>query len=270
MLDDLPNFTNPPVVERALSVAFSPLEGLSIAHLAKFWSRVEKEFPRAHSQPPYEMPIERLDGPPGLPSIELRLETTIRPRMLFVTEDDQELIQVQADWFAFNWRRPSGASVEYSRYPTGRERFETYFDKFLAFVEETQTGKIVPHQCEVTYINHVPSSLSELDQLSQKVTLVNSPDLAAPARSVEGVQYAMSMRLSDPNLGDFGRLHLQIQPGATSDGKSLYVITLTARGRPLGHGTEGVLGFFDLGRKAIVRNFVSFTTESMHRVWGLS
>jgi hypothetical protein len=47
----------------------------------------------------------------------------------------------------------------------------------------------------------------------------------------------------------------------------MFVLTLTARGRPIGEGIEGALAMLDIGREWIVRGFASVTTRTMHDVW---
>jgi hypothetical protein len=66
-----------------------------------------------------------------------------------------------------------------------------------------------------------------------------------------------------------GRLHIAAEPAfRRSDSSPIVVLTLTARGRPLGVGLDGVLAFLDLGHEWIVRAFDSVTTSKMHRIWG--
>jgi hypothetical protein len=48
----------------------------------------------------------------------------------------------------------------------------------------------------------------------------------------------------------------------------MFLLTLTARGRPGSDGIPGVLQFLDVGREWIVRGFTSITTATMHKIWG--
>jgi hypothetical protein len=65
-----------------------------------------------------------------------------------------------------------------------------------------------------------------------------------------------------------GRLHVVSQPAWTkTDNTPILVLNLTARGEPLEGGIEGAFGFFELGRKWIVKGFAELTTAEMHKVW---
>jgi hypothetical protein len=47
----------------------------------------------------------------------------------------------------------------------------------------------------------------------------------------------------------------------------MYVMNLTARGRPDEESIEGALRFLDIGREWIVRGFAAVTTPEMHAIW---
>jgi hypothetical protein len=65
-----------------------------------------------------------------------------------------------------------------------------------------------------------------------------------------------------------GRLHISLEPKYSTDGSLVFVMVLTARGKPSAPNAQGIRDFFDLGRKWIVRGFTSITTEQMHDLWG--
>jgi hypothetical protein len=64
-----------------------------------------------------------------------------------------------------------------------------------------------------------------------------------------------------------GRLHIALQPGYGGS-QAMFVLTLTARGRPSGPTNADVLAFLDIGREHIVRGFTSVTSTEMHAKWG--
>jgi hypothetical protein len=69
-----------------------------------------------------------------------------------------------------------------------------------------------------------------------------------------------------------GRLHVSFQPAYHSKGGKdveIFVLTLTARGKPLGKGIDGAVAFLDLGHEWIVRGFKELTTPAMHQIWQL-
>jgi uncharacterized protein (TIGR04255 family) len=265
MAERFPAFDKPPLVETALSVAFAPIEKLAGARVGELWQELRSEFPEIVERPPYEMPVERLGGPPPIPSLELKLTPAIsKSRFWMVSEDDQRLVQVQRDFFAYNWRKRGGE--EYGGYRAGRESFSRYFTAFSGFLTREGIGSIDPTQCEITYVDHIERDAHS--GFSDVFSFAVAPALSAPAAEIEAWQASMAIALRRDGEA-FGRIHFAVQPG-TSEERPIWSVTSTARGRPLGTGLEGILEFFDLGRQAISLNFVAFTTEEMHKRWGLS
>jgi uncharacterized protein (TIGR04255 family) len=211
------------------------------------------------------MPVERLDSAPSLATVEFRVgQPPAKTRIWLISEDDERLIQIQRDWFAYNWRKRGG---QYGRYEEGRSNFVSYFERFERFIEDLDLGKIEPKQCEVTYVNHIRTASGSLGDLSDVLRIISQPELVDPAVAVEASQLNMAFSLRDGDTA-VGRLHLTIIANVVND-QPVWVLNLTARGVPLGSGLGGVLDFFDLGRKAIVTNFKVLTTETMHEQWGL-
>lgn len=258
------DFDNPPVVETVLSVSFAPLDGFMSAHIGGFWREIENEFPKVAERSPYEMPTERL-GAPHMPQIEFRVgPLPSKTRSWLISENDERLIQLQSDWFAYNWRKRVS---EYDHYEQGRENFETYFRKFETYLKEYKLGTVSPTQCEVTYVNHIATPSGGHGDLADVLTVVNPPQAKEPATELESSQLSLSFALQDAGE-TFGRLHATASP-SFHEGSPLWILNLTARGVPLGSGLDGVLRFFDEGRKAIVTNFKALTTDEMHKRWGL-
>lgn len=101
----LPEFDDPPVVETVLSVQFRELPKLGVAQIIRFWEReLAAELPEVEQQPPYNIPIERFgdefDGGPVRLAIAQDFPS---PRFWFSSGSD--LVQIQPDWFAYNWRK---------------------------------------------------------------------------------------------------------------------------------------------------------------------
>ena len=269
----LPDFTNPPVIEVALSVAFQPLDGYTTAHSGLFWHRVADRFPRAQQQPPLTIPAEHesTKPPDEVPAeAPFQLLDLPQPRIWLVTEDDSELIQLQGDTFAQNWRK-SRPEQPYPRYEHVLKRFEDGFRSFATFTEEQQLGSPKPLRCEVTYVNHVLSGdvwqdFSELHKvLSACSSLKGTTFLPEPDES----RFSAKFSMRDRNGQFVGRLTVSAKPAfRRSDKHPLFILTLTARGKPVGTGAEGVLTFFDIGREWIVQGFADLTTRDMHMLWG--
>jgi hypothetical protein len=67
-----------------------------------------------------------------------------------------------------------------------------------------------------------------------------------------------------------GRLYITSEPALRANDRApMVVITLTARGAPLGEGLAGAGTFLECGHDQVVQSFVSFTTKAAHKEWGL-
>ena len=262
-----PDFTDPPVIEVALSVGFGPLARYANAHSGLFWRRFAEAFARVEEHPPFNIPpvrelqeapqeIEIVDGPPPI-------------RTWLIANDGSELLQLQRDVFAHNWRK-TGPDQEYPRYESVRARFQEYFRSFVEFVDEEDLGAIEPHACEVTYVNHIPvgEHLKGSGNLEELMTLWSWPHTTFLTKPNEA-RFAAQFVIRDDSDRFVGRLNVDAKPAyRRSDNSGIIVLSLTARGIPFGNGVDGVLAFFDLGREWIVRGFTDLTTPKMHGVWG--
>ena len=107
------------------------------------------------------MPIERFPSVPAKSEITLTARNEPRPpRFLFF--DNNHLVQLQSDWYAYNWRK-TPFKPDYERYESGRSRFKTYLAKLRTFLREELSAEFQPKQGEVTYVNHIPVSSLEGD-----------------------------------------------------------------------------------------------------------
>lgn len=262
-----PDFTDPPLIEVALSVGFNPLLGYTNAHSGLFWRRFAGTFAKAEEHPPLSLPrvkesreapqqIEIVDGPPPI-------------RTWLIAEDGSELLQLQRDIFAHNWRK-IGPTQKYPRYESVRNRFKGYFRAFVEFVQERDLGVVEPQACEVTYVNHIPvgahlRTSGELQELMLSWSWPHTTFLRKP----DEVRFSAQFVIRDNNDKFVGRLVVDAKPAyRRSDRSGILVLSMTARGIPLGNGFDGVLAFFDLAREWIVRGFTDLTTPKMHKLWG--
>lgn len=274
----LPSYERPPVIEVVASVQFEPLAAAGLVHFGLLWERFRNSFPKTEQKPPLTQVVERLGVAPSRRGFQLSLvEEPSMARLWFVNEPGDELVQVQADRFIRNWRAVAGLHNAYPRYDDCiRPRFEEDYRTFLNFVSDESLGSVEPNQCELTYINHILPNEHWKSHSDLHSVLRYWPDSASGLLSMEAeaINFGVAYRLND-DKGDFiGRLHVSAQsaflpPRAGSDQQvPIFVLTLTARGRPLGKGIEGVLEFFDVGRSVIVDSFDRMTTTTMHEVWG--
>lgn len=266
-------FDNPPVAEVVLSVAFEPLLGLTLAKLLQAWQQnFAEKFPESEEQPRWQPPIERF-GPERIgPGLRFEFGGAPPPSRLWFLDKKEgtNLLQLQSDWFARNWRKQE--SAEYIRYKTLREAFASEFSAFRDFVGREGIGQLVTTQCEITYIDHIEpneywSSHADAGKVFRVLSL--APDRFLPT-SLEDYRFAMSYVILGDDDQAIGRLHISAQPAfRKTDDQPIFVVNTTARGAPASESMDGVLHFLDHGHEWAVNGFLDVTTDEMHRAWGI-
>jgi uncharacterized protein (TIGR04255 family) len=268
MNDDapLPRFRNPPVSEVALGVQFPAV--LNPVHLGFYYQRVKAEFPKAQVQPPIASAFETFAPSPivfGMPVPTMGLQ----PRMWFLSEDENSLIQLQSDRLLFNWR----GGVQGSPYPhfdAVHAEFVKAFDVLEALAEAEGIAGMVVNQCEVLYVNPLPTAntgvaLSEPEKIFRIFSNQRGVEWREPQ---EDLSFTLRYRLNDKDGKPFGRLTAAVLSSVSAPHIAPgFQLEMTARGVPQGTGRQGITGFHDHGHRAIVRCFAALTTPEMHKLW---
>jgi uncharacterized protein (TIGR04255 family) len=266
----LPSYKAPPVVEVVVGVALRPIARLTVAHLGAFWAQaqVSQYFPKVEEQATLIPPVETFTAGQPL-SMSIALGPTA-PRLWLLTDEGQELLQLQRDWFACNWRKVSPAN-KYGRWPERREALIRWYREFNEYVGRNKLGRVEPTQCEVTYVDHVPTE----DFGSQTHTALNrllrivEPPVEVLGQRPEQTYLSSTYIIPDEDGKPVGRLHVDAQPAfRREDNRPIYVLNFTARGRPEGEGLDGALRFLERGRFWAVTAFAQLTTEHMQHKWG--
>ena len=270
--DALPSFVDPPLVEVALAVNFDPLPKLSVPHLGLLWDEYRDRFPLVEHHPPVDLVIERFGGKASpVSNFGLQLSPMPpMPRLWFVDGSGNNLIQVQGDMFGRNWRKVKDGE-RYPRYKDSvRPGFIEDYKVFEEYLTKNDLGPMNPNQCSVTYVNHIGSGTTweKHSQIANVFKLWNTNPGGTAALEVEDIKFAIRYAIFDDNGEFVGRLHVSVEPAFRKKGEEpIFLVTLTARGRPLGAGLEGAIGFMDLGRHHIVNTFDTLTTDEMHKLW---
>lgn len=257
----LPKFDNPPVVEVALSISFEPLEGYRSAHAGILWTHLRDQFPLTEDQPELRAAIEEAGAPAPPP----RFEVMERPRVRTWLQslDGTQLLQVQHNRVAYNWKRGEG-SQPYPSYDTVERRFRELWPVLIEVFEHEGLGRIVPNQAEVTYVNHIHEPH---DRISNVVTLCRSEGRAF-LPPVEDVRFGARYMIADDTRQMIGRLIVDLQPAyVTSTRAEILNLNMTARGKPRSPDIEGAFAFLGLGHEWIVQGFAELTTPEMHGKW---
>ena len=267
----LPDFAKPPLIEVVLSIQFDALQGLGVSLLGLLWARYKDRFPKTEEHAPLPTVTETFGVRPDQRvevSFEM-LEAPPAPRLWFLTEAGDKLIQVQKNRFIHNWRKLV-EDREYPRYTHIREGFVRELSAFEEFLQREGIGQLVPNQCEVTYVNHLESGKGweRHGQLDEALAVWSSRLSDDFLPEPEDARFAVRYVIPDDQGNPAGRLHVSLQPAfRRADTKAILTLELTARGRPLSEGVEGALQFLDLGHEWVVRGFTSITTTPMHRLW---
>lgn len=269
---DLPTFRRPPVVEVSLAVSYEPLEGMGPFQVARLHAEryAAAGFARVEERTPAAMPVERFGRKARMPDIRFELvETPPPPRMWFVNESGNQVVQLQRDFFARNWRRAENDS-QYPRYPSLRQPFQEDLASLASFVQDNGLGAIKPVQCELIYVNEirpVESVWTDHGDLSSVVRIWRDDEARTFLPKAEEARFEVSY-LMEHQDEPFGRLRVSLQPAFTIvDDQPVFILTLTARGHPVIGDLDGVLDFMDFGHAWIVRAFESVTTDAMHQEW---
>lgn len=269
--EGLPDFEAPPVVETVLAVRYRDVPGLDAPRLVKFWDDcLSADLPTIEERPPYEAPVEQFGQESGTSPVALRIGGSI-PSPRFFCSSGNDLIQLQQDWFAYNWRK-TPENPDYTRYEKGRAKFERWMTDLSSFVQETFGAELVPTQCEVTYINHIALTADDLawgpfGAVLRDIQPRSGAFLPLPETSRHVSAYVIPSDEGSP----MGRLHVAVDRAWAGEERGpIVLLSLTARGAPRTSELSSVLEFLDLGRRWVVKGFVDMTTASFHQRWGLS
>jgi uncharacterized protein (TIGR04255 family) len=249
-----PDYNNPPVSEVVCGLSFAKIEKFKSHHIGLFWQKVKDEFPLVEH-------AIRL----GYNPLETDLKDYV-PRVWFVRDEQNRLIQLQDDKFYFNWRRMQEGEP-YPRYETIIEDFKKYLSVFEKFLEAANLGSVNPEQCELTYINHIPKgegweTVSDVIKIFRDFCWNTEDRFLPPPINVEGrVVFQL------PN--NKGRLELILQQAIRkTDKHPMFVLNNKATGLGEDKNLGAVWEWFSVAHEWIVKGFTDLTTESAQKdVW---
>lgn len=261
----LPEYENPPVTEVICGVTFKQLDGFLAAHMGILWSQFQPEYPRVEEVAPLVSPIEIFEGQELEAEMEFSNVPPL-PREMFISQNGNNIIQVQRDRFILNWRKVR----EEDSYPRYVNVIQSFQEKLSAFENFVQVGKMKLEflQYELTYINQISQgdlwqSVCDIGNIFPKVDLsFNGSILKEPEHANWRISFVLPNRL--------GRLHITIRTNAVrrSDGKPVLILELTARGMSQDGSLQSRNEWFDMAREWIVKGFTDLTsTEAQNKIW---
>lgn len=271
VVNGLPEYDNPPVVETVLSAQFGRLSSFNAPLGGWFWkSRLDGSWTKVQEAVPLPDVFERF----GSARVWLQNEIRLIPpgsqssRLQIMRNDDERMLQLQDSRFVQNWRKGNGS------YPSYRKllpEFKEHYARFAAFISDE---KIAPplevNQWEVTYVNLLPrGGLWESPQDLPKIF----PWFGVPVAGLAVVQRMDAFGSGEWSFelaGQTGRLYLslgQVRVGSPVEGPETLSFQLTARGPiQLDKGIDLFRGL-DLAHEAIVRAFTAMTSGYAHKIW---
>lgn len=256
---------------------FDSVEGLLIPHIGLIWERFRSKFPLVEQHPPIAPIVER-SRPAASTSGKLSFSTAVEtPRVWFVASDGAELVQIQTNRFVRNWRKSGISNRKYPNYePHIRPNFLSDLQLFQDTIAELGFEKIKINQCEITYVNHIlpGEGWSKHSDVGKVLRDWPSDVVNTVGDGFESAAIKLSKRLVNENGEFFGRLHFDLQPGyravpdKSGDQLPIFVSNIVARGKPLGTEDDGIVDFFDAGRREIVLLFDKIFSQTMQQAWG--
>jgi uncharacterized protein (TIGR04255 family) len=252
----LPSYEAPPVNEVVCGMKYHAPTMLRVPHIGVLWEKLRTEYPVIqHAAPIGSSAAEFATDPiTGLPL----------PRVWFINELDDQLIQFQLDRFYFNWRHKEGL---YPRYPYVIKQFEKTMDTIEGFFEEFKLGKLNPIEYELSYINHFEKNREwdEIDDLSKILTDFfwnkrTGRFLSIPIK----ISWQTEFELPDKK----GHLFVNLKSALrTDDNVPLFILELVARGKGNSTDKKTVREWYDIAHEWIVNGFTDLTSSEAHKMW---
>ena len=235
--------SQPPVIEVACGVVFRQLTRLKIPHYGRMWTDFLSDLPKCE----HAIPIaEAVDPVTQLPL----------PRVWFIGESENDLVQLQSDRLIFNWRKIR-AEDRYPGHDSVLRRFRNYLVPFGAFLKQHGVGDLEDLTCELRYINHVPhtDSATGVDR-----------NLALRFNWITEASRGMEWQVTLPQ--DFGSLRVKaIKATRKSDSQPIFVVELVASGAPKDCTLlEAVFPWFDAAHSAIFETFQRLVPDSFEEI----
>ena len=264
-----PKFTDPPLIERAISVVFEPLSDFSIGDYGLFWADIRSEFPTCEAMEPISFEREEFDGfRPKSSGIQV-VSAKMPPRVAFRNSATGELVQVQNDRFGFNWIK-TGDDHKYPHSEATLDRFFELLNRFIKYCDGRGLGPMQIIQCELTNVNivlvsDVGETFADMATVFKLAPLEYKCDDILLEHQLVGSKHL----ILDDEKKPIGRVHTLGQPSLkVPTNEEAYRLDILARGAPFESSIDGARRFFDAAVSAVNAVFLASTTVAGRRFWG--
>ncbi|HAM02168.1 MAG TPA: hypothetical protein DCQ30_08060 [Acidimicrobiaceae bacterium] len=181
-----------------------------------------------------------------------------RPRLL---GPDCGALDVTPERLRVSWgRQPHDGFASYDDiWPV----FADDLENFEAFVRGQGLRHLPVEGCELTYVNPLAPGQDwrrrgVLERLLLQWAHVDPTETLLP--TPEEVQSGTRYKIRGQDGAAVGRLYVTVDSVWLETPEPMILVTLTAHGRPVGEGTDGIRAFFDTGFEWIVRGFAALTS----------
>jgi uncharacterized protein (TIGR04255 family) len=257
-----PLFKNPPLIEVALSVQFRQKSSFAGAHAGLFWEKIKDQYTEVQEHPRMG-PIDEVFGANQMSTIQFHAGFAGN-RHWFLTNDGTQLVQLQKDRVALNWRIVNSSSM-YPGYDTISREFKRIFDIADHFFTELHMGPCEVNMCEVTYINQWFFEPGEKfsDAVKEWLTLAptSSASLEMETASI-AARYLVNLNDKTP----IGRLYVNVSPISNDTGSQGVNLELTCRVRPTA-STDPHMHGLALAHEKAIATFQEITSDVAQQKW---
>ncbi len=260
MVQNLPKFDNPPVIETVYGIEFEPLQDWQVPHFGLYWTRIRHKYQNCSVQPPLPEQIEKFGEERNQITINIPFLSAPSVRCWFFDKEENWLLQIQNNRFLSNWHRRQSS---YPRYKGFFDRFEKEWDRFNEFLTAERLGEPKSPQCEVSYINHIEADIT-FDNLGEIFPVWNGFKQNTFLPSPEVLRINTAFVIPENR----GRLHISMEPVFRhSDAKVVLQLSVTAKVRPASNGKASIVEAINLAHEWVVSGFDDFSSAHMHEVW---
>ena len=254
----LPAYDKPPVIEVVCGIAFKKIEQFKAPHIGLFWQKVRADYPTCQHAPTLGFPPDTLE-PVG--EFEFPL-----PRIWFINEKKNGLIQLQNNRFFYNWRKMHSEEV-YPHYQTVIKGFKVNFELLKNFLEKEKLGSLNPTDCELTYVNHIfkGEGWKTISDIHNVLPDINwRPNKNRFLSEPQHISWQTSFALPE----DKGRLHVKLdQVTHRIDKRPILRLEISTKGLGADKSQKSIWNWFELAHKWIVCGFTDLTSSKIQQTF---
>jgi uncharacterized protein (TIGR04255 family) len=192
------------------------------------------------------------------------------PRVWFVSDDKDLIVQFQRDRFNCNWRKHTQDRVlekPYPRYDSVKKEFYDCISKLEQCLGELGIAPINPQRLEVIYVNIVPlddiGGVENIGHVLKDLVWQSGHEVLKTPQKIGG---SWQFKIRDINA------LLDVRANTTTltfTGQEVVRIELMVRGQAPHKNIADCDSWFEGAHSAIVNGFVDITTPEAHKKWGL-